>query len=369
MQRAGNRMSMKPVQLTEKIAIGEGHPCFVIAEAGVNHNGDLGMALEMVSVAAAAGADAIKFQSFKTENIITRVAPKAQYHIETTGDDQHQSWFDLLKTQELTDEMHVAIKRECEQRGILFMSTPYDTDSADLLDRLEVVAIKVASTDANNISFLEYLADKGRPIILSTAMSTMAEVAASVAAIHARGLQDLVIMQCTGNYPSVAADANLRAMQTMGERFNVPAGYSDHVPGSYAAVAAVAMGAHAYEKHFTLSRDLPGPDHRASLEPDELKDLVAAIRLAESMLGDGVKKVMPSEEKNRMLLRKNIVAARGVTPGRVLGADDIRVVRNGGRGLPADRYHEVLGRTARVALSGDQPIEEDVLVSGVSPHQ
>lgn len=352
---------MKAVQLTENIAIGPGRRCFVIAEAGVNHNGDLGRAMQMVKVAAEAGADAVKFQSFKTENIITRSAPKAQYHIETTGDDQQQSWFDLLKSQELTEEMHLALKQECQKCGILFMSTPYDKESIDLLDRLDVVAFKVASTDTNNISFLEYMADKGRPIILSTAMSTMAELEASVSAIRRRGLQELVIMQCTGNYPSIARDANLRAMQTFAERFYVPTGYSDHVPGAYAAVAAVALGAYVYEKHFTMSRGLPGPDHRASLEPGELRDLIAAIRSTESMLGDGIKRVMPSEEKNRLRLRKNIVAARSLVAGTELCAEDIRVVRTGGQGVTADRYHQILGRITKVPLTIDQPIDEDML--------
>lgn len=349
------------IHLTDQIAIGPGCPCFVIAEAGVNHNGDLARALEMVDVAAAAGADAVKFQTFKTENIITRTAPKAQYHIETTGDDRHQSWFDLLKTQELTEEMHVALMERCRGKGILFMSTPYDVDSVDLLHRLGAVVYKVASTDANNISLLEHVADKGLPMILSTAMTTMEELELSVAAIRGRGLRDLVVMQCTGDYPSADADANLRAIQTIAQRFDLPTGYSDHVPGAYAAVAAIALGACVYEKHFTLDRDLPGPDHRASLEPTELAELISAIRSTERMLGDGVKRVMPSEEKNRSRLRKSIVAARSMPAGTTLGCDDIRVLRAGGLGMPAHRYYDVLGRTTKVALTIDEPIGENML--------
>lgn len=354
---------MKAIHLTPKVSIGPGHPCFVVAEAGVNHNGDLARALEMVSIAAAAGADAVKFQTFKTENIITRTAPKAQYHIETTGDDQHQSWFELLKTQELTEEMHVALMERCRNLNILFMSTPYDQDSVDLLARLGVVAFKVASTDANNISLLEYIADKGLPMLLSTAMCNLDELEASVAAIRARGLQDLAVLQCTGNYPSADIDANLKVIQTIAARFDLPTGYSDHVPGMYAAVAAVALGASVYEKHFTVSRNLPGPDHRASLEPDELKQLIAAIRSTERMLGDGVKRVMPCEEANRLLLRKSIVAARAMPAGTLIGWEDLRVVRVGGLGLPADRYYEVLGKTTRVALTVDEPIVADALLN------
>jgi N,N'-diacetyllegionaminate synthase len=354
---------MKAIRLTDQVFIGPGHPCFVIAEAGVNHNGDLARALEMVSIAAETGADAVKFQTFKTENIITRTAPKAQYHIETTGDDQHQSWFDLLKTQELSEEMHVALMKRCQELNILFMSTPYDHESVDLLHRLGVVAFKIASTDANNISLLEYIADKGLPMILSSAMSNMDELDASVAAIRGRGLHDLTVMQCTGNYPSSDTEANLRAIQTMAQRFDLPTGYSDHVPGTYAAVAAVALGACVYEKHFTLDRNLPGPDHRASLEPAELKELISAIRSTERMLGDGVKRVMPGEVKNRMLLRKSIVAARPVAAGIAIGRDDLRVIRAGGLGLSADRYYDVLGRTTQVALTVDEPIVEEMLLN------
>lgn len=352
---------MKSIYVTENVSIGPGQPCFVIAEAGVNHNGDLNRALEMVDAAAVAGADAVKFQTFKTENIITRKAPKAQYHIETTGSDKQQSWFHLLKTQELTEEMHVALMKRCKERGILFMSTPYDNESVDLLHGLGVVAFKVASTDANNIVLLEYMADKHLPMILSTAMSTMEEIELSVAAIRECGLKDLAIMQCTGNYPSTDTDANLRAMQTMATKFNLPTGYSDHVPGNYAAVAAVALGACIYEKHFTLDRNLPGPDHRCSLEPTELKELIAAIRSTECMLGDGIKRVMPSEEKNRSILRKSIVAAHSMPAGSILGHADLRMLRAGGLGMPAHRYYDVLGRTTKVALTINEPIGEDAI--------
>jgi N,N'-diacetyllegionaminate synthase len=352
---------MRIVRLNTQIAIGEAQPCFVIAEAGVNHNGDLDRALKMVETAASAGADAVKFQTFKTENIITRTAPKARYHIETTGDDRQQSWFDLLKTQELTEVAHLALMDHCRKLNILFLSTPYDEDSVDLLQRLGVVAFKVASTDANNLSLLEHIADQGRPMILSTAMSNMEELDKSVSAIRSRGMQDLVVMQCTGNYPSTDTDANLRAMQTIAQRFDVPTGYSDHVPGMYAAVAAIALGACVYEKHFTLDRNLPGPDHRASLEPGELAEVISAIRSTERMLGDGVKRVMPSEAKNREKLRKHIVAARALPAGTSIGRGDIRVLRTGGKGLAADRYHEVLGRIAKVNITGEDPIDEGML--------
>lgn len=352
---------MRGIRLTAR-TIAPGQPVFVIAEAGVNHNGDLARALALIDAAADAGADAVKFQTFKTEKIITRTAPKARYHVETTGGDAEQTWFDLLKSQELTPAMHEALIARAGVRGIMFLSTPYDDESADLLERLGMPLFKVASTDANNIPFLERLAAKGRPIILSTAMCDLAEVAASVAALRRAGAEDIVVMQCTGNYPAPAAEANLRAMTTIAAACDVAVGYSDHVPGGNTAVAAVALGAVAYEKHFTMDRSLPGPDHRASLEPNELKALIAAIRETEAALGDGIKRVMPCEIENRSRLRKSILAARDIAAGEVLQSDCLAIKRAGGRGLSPDRFHHVAGRKARAAIAADQPITEDVLV-------
>lgn len=341
--------------------IGPGHPLFFIAEAGVNHNGDLGMALRLVDIAADAGADAVKFQTFRAESLITRTAPKAPYHTETTGSDEEQSWFDLLKTQELTPAMHEAIIDRCKAREILFLSTPYDNESVDLLDELDVALFKVASTDANNIPFLEYLASKGRPIILSTAMCTLDEVIASTNAIRDAGVDDLLIMQCTGSYPAPIAEANLRAMKTIAETCQTSIGYSDHTPGNEAAIAATAMGACAYEKHFTLDRTLPGPDHRASLEPDELAALVATVRRTEAALGDGVKQVMPCEVINRGRLRKTLLASRDIPAGTVLKPDDVQIKRAGGLGISPDRYHDTIGRITNKALAKGAPIYlEDV---------
>lgn len=342
--------------------IGPGAPVFIIAEAGVNHNGDLDLALRLVDEAAAAGADAVKFQTFTAETLNVRAAPKAQYHIDTTGSDAEQSWFDLLKSQELTPEMHEALIARCRERGILFLSTPYDEASADLLESLDVPLFKIASTDANNIPFLKYLAGKERPLIFSTAMSTMAEVEASVAAIRDEGLDELVVMQCTGSYPAPAAEANLRAMRTIAETCGVAVGYSDHVPGAGVAIAAVALGACAYEKHFTLDRALPGPDHRASIEPDELRALVAAIREAESALGDGIKRVMPCEQENRDRLRKSLLIARDLPAGHVLGAEDIVIKRAGGKGLSPDRFQDVVGRSLRASVERETPLRFALLV-------
>lgn len=343
------------------LKIAPGEPVFVIAEAGVNHNGKLDYALGLVDAAADAGADAVKFQTFRTEHLILRQAPKAQYHIETTGADTQQSWFELLKTQELTPEMHEAIIARCAARGIVFLSTPYDEPSVDLLDRLGVPAIKIASTDANNIPFLEYVAGKGRPIILSTAMCTIEEVEASVAAMRRAGADDLVVLQCTGSYPAPVHEANLRAMATIGKRCNVATGYSDHTPGSVAAVAAVALGACAYERHLTLDRRLPGPDHRASLEPEEFKTLMREIRATEAALGDGEKRVMPCEAANRSKLQKRVIAARPIAAGEVIPRAALTTKRTGGAGLMPANIASAVGRTARRAIAVDEPITEETL--------
>lgn len=349
---------MTPIILKSR-TIGPDAPLFVIAEAGVNHNGDLGLAFELVDVAAAAGADAVKFQSFVSENLITSSAPKAPYHTETTGPDEQQTWYELLKTQELSPKDHEAIQRRCAEKGILFLSTPYDNESVDLLDRLEVPLFKIASTDANNIPFLEYVTAKGRPMILSTAMCEMDEVRASVDAIRRSGVSELLVMQCTGSYPAPTAEANLRAMASIADACGVLVGYSDHTVGNEAAIAATALGARAYEKHFTLDRQLPGPDHRASLEPDELVGLIKAIRAVESAMGDGIKKVMPCEEINRTRLRKSILAARDLNTGAVLALQDLAFKRAGGQGLSPDHYRNLLGKTLTNPVAADHPITLD----------
>lgn len=332
-------------------SVGEGQPLYFIAEAGVNHNGSLDMAKKLVDLAAEAGADAVKFQTFKTENIILPDAPKSTYHIETTGD--QQSWFDLLKSQELTRDHHIALIEHCRKAGITFLSTPYDEESADLLDELGVPAIKIASTDANNIPFLKYLARKKRPLILSTAMCDLQEVRESVQAIHEEGLKDLIVLHCTGNYPAVAADANMRAMATMGRELGVLMGYSDHIPGPVTGILAVALGAKVYEKHFTLDKNLPGPDHRASLDPAELIELVRLMRQAESAMGSDVKRRLPVEMENSQKLRKSVVTKTAVKKGDVFTADMLAIKRPG-TGLPPKAYYAVIGKRATRDMTKDQ---------------
>lgn len=357
-QESGKKSKkMQVINLTNKKSIGEVSPCFIIAEAGVNHNGSLDLALRLVDIAAESGADAIKFQTFNTENLILKTAPKAKYHIETTGSDVSQSWFDLLKSQELTRDMHLQIQEYCNARGIIFLSTPYDEESVDLLIELDVPIIKIASTDANNIKFLEYVASKGRPIILSTGMATIDEIRASILSIKNAGVLDIVLLQCTGNYPCPATDANLLAIKSLKKEFNLITGYSDHVNGFNAGIASIALGAKVYEKHFTLDRSLPGPDHRASVEPAELKLLIEGIRQTELMLGNGEKRVMKSEEANREILRKRLVAARDIEPGCIVASKDIRIVRAGASGVPAGDYYQILGKKLVAPLMQNQPFK------------
>lgn len=340
--------------LIGKRRIGEEHPVFFIAEAGVNHNGDINLGKKLISVAKEAGADAVKFQTFRTENIITPTAPKSSYHIETTG--AEQSWFDLLKTQELDRKDHEILIEHAKNVGILFLSTPYDRESVDLLTDLDVAAFKVASTDANNIPLLRHMASKGRPIILSTAMCTLEEVRESVAAIRHAGCEDLVLLHCTANYPARLEDSNLRAMVTMRREFGVPVGYSDHVPGITNAIAATALGAVVYETHFTLDKNLPGPDHRSSLDPDELAKVIREIRATELALGSTVKQPADSEMENRTKLRKSVVATVEIQAGTTVTMDMLTAKRPGS-GLAPKHLDSLVGKRAKETILKDQLVE------------
>lgn len=340
----------------DRHVIGAGAPVFFIAEAGVNHNSDLELGRQLVRAAKAAGADAVKFQTFRAERLNTRAAPKSTYHVETTGPDAKQTWFELLKTQELSREAHEALLACCREEGIVFLSTPYDEESADLLESLDVAAFKIASTDTNNLPLLRHIARKGRPMILSTAMCTLDEARDAVETVRGEGLRELVVMHCTGNYPARLADTNMRALTTFARELGVLTGYSDHTLESVNAAIAVALGASVYEKHFTLDRALPGPDHRMSLTVPELTATIRLLREAELALGSPVKAVLESERENRLKLRKSLVAARDLPAGRVLERDDIAVKRPG-TGMPPAALDGLLGRRLKAALAADEQFE------------
>jgi N,N'-diacetyllegionaminate synthase len=327
--------------------VGHGQPCFVIAEAGVNHNGDLALALRLIDAAAEAGADAIKFQTFKADRLVTAFAPKANYQKVTTDADESQS--DMLRKLELSEADHVAVQQHSSARGLIFLSTPFDEISADLLATLNVPAFKVSSGELTNLPFLEHLARLGRPLILSTGMATLEEVRDAVQSIRAVSTVPVALLQCVSNYPAAAADTNLRAMETMRAEFAVAVGYSDHTLGNAISLAAVALGACVIEKHLTLDRTMPGPDHAASAEPAELSALVAGIRAVEVALGDGIKRPAASEANTASVARRSLVAARAIAQGETIDTTALTALRPGG-GLPPSQRSTLLNRRTKQAI-------------------
>ena len=317
--------------------------CFIIAEAGVNHNGDINIAKKLVDKAKEAGVDAIKFQTFRAENLVTKEAPKAEYQKETTGDG---SQFEMLKKLELSLEDHIILKKYCEEKGIMFISTPFDYESVDLLEKTDVSLYKVSSGDLTNLPLLSYIANKNKPIILSTGMANLGEVEEAVETISKAGNDRIILLHCTSNYPTAYEDVNLRAMLTMKEAFKLPVGYSDHTIGIEIPIAAVALGAKVIEKHFTLDRNMKGPDHRASIEPDELKIMVRSIRNIEKAMGDGIKRCNKSEENIRKVARKSIVAGRDISKDEVITINNISFKRPE-FGLKPKYVDLVVGKKAR----------------------
>lgn len=326
--------------------VGPGQSCFIIAEAGVNHNGDLALAHQLVDVAVQATADAVKFQTFRAEQLVALDAPKAKYQIEHT--DEAESQYEMLRRLELSKGAFRELRDYCRERGILFLSTPFEEESADFLADLGVPAFKISSGEITNLPFLSYVARKKKPMIVSTGMAYLGEVEAAINTIYAAGNHDLILLHCVSNYPADPADINLRALQTMGAAFDVPVGYSDHTMGIEAALAAVAMGACVIEKHFTLDRTLAGPDHWASLEPNELMALVRSIRTVETSLGNGRKQPAVSESRTAAVVRKSLVAARDIPAGAVL-TEEMIAIRRPGTGLPPAMRPFLVGRTVKVS--------------------
>jgi N-acetylneuraminate synthase len=327
--------------------IGPGFPCFIIAEAGVNHNGNLDLAMELVDAALATGADAVKFQTFKAERIVTHEAPKAEYQKRTTG--AAESQFEMLRRLEVSPETHHQLMAYCQERGILFMSSPFDEESVDLLDDIGVPVFKIPSGEITNLPYLSHVARKGKPLIVSTGMSYLSEVETAVRTIEKAGNEQFVLLHCVSNYPANPADVNLAAMQTMSVAFRTPVGYSDHTPGIEVPLAAVALGACVIEKHLTLDRSLPGPDHRASLERDAFAAMVRGIRIVESAIGHGRKEPAASEANTAAVARKSLVAARDIPAGTAL-TEKMITVKRPGTGLPPAMSPYVLGRIARTPI-------------------
>ena len=328
--------------------VGHGQPCFMIAEAGVNHNGSLEQAIELVDAAARAKADAVKFQTFRAELLVTQDAPKAQYQIAATG--AAESQFQMLKKLELSAAAHRQLASYCGQKGIIFLSTPFDNASADFLHELGVPAFKIGSGEVTNLPLLSHVARFGKPVIMSTGMSGLGEVEDALKTLSAGGCRQIAVLHCVSNYPAAAADTNLRAMHTLGAAFGMPVGYSDHTLGLPISLAAVALGACIIEKHITLDRSLPGPDQFCSLEPAELVALVEGIRMVEASLGHGRKEPAASEADVAAVARKSLVAAQDIPAGTVLTADLV-CIRRPGTGLPPVMLQYVLGRTAKAAIT------------------
>jgi N,N'-diacetyllegionaminate synthase len=330
------------------------NPVIIIAEAGVNHNGDMNLAHALIDAAVDAGADIVKFQTFRADALATRDAPKAAYQIETTG--AAESQFNMLRRLELAPEDHQALLDHCRSRKIEFLSTPFDEISADLLSQLGVTRLKIPSGEVTNLPFLAHVARLGRPLILSTGMADLDEVAEAVACVKANGNPDLSLLHCVTNYPADPADCNLAAMATMAQAFKLPVGWSDHTLGNEISLAAVALGAAIIEKHLTLDRTMEGPDHRASSEPTEFAALVAGIRMIERSIGDGVKRPAASEQAMRSIVRKSIFAKHAIPAGHIISATDL-IFRRPGSGISPARLPEIIGRQAKQAIDGGSPLD------------
>lgn len=328
----------------------------IIAEAGVNHNGDISLAKQLIDVAAKAGADLVKFQTFNAGRLVTRTAKKANYQRQST--DSAESQYEMLSRLELTEAMHLELIAYCEARNITFLSTGFDIESVDLLSNLGQECFKVPSGEITNLPYLRHIGQLEKKVILSTGMSTLGDIEAAIDILENAGTPrtKITVLHCTTEYPTPMAEVNLRAMQSIRAAFGTAVGYSDHTKGIEVAIAAVAMGATVIEKHFTLDRNLPGPDHQASLEPVELNAMVTAIRNIEVALGDGIKRLTPSEVKNKLIVRKSLIASREIKAGEQFTAENITTKRPG-TGISPMQWDEVLEKSARRNFLADELIE------------
>lgn len=326
---------------------------YIIAEVGVNHNGDLSLAKQSIDAAKAAGADAVKFQTFKAEKLTTKSAKMANYQKTNTG--KTESQFDMLKRLELSKEEFKEIRLYCEEKEIDFLSTPFDEESALFLKEIGVQAFKIGSGDLTNIPLLREIDLCGLPVFLSTGMANLQEVKeASECFIYS----PVTILHCTSNYPAASSDINLYAMVTLEQELGLPIGYSDHSLGYEVGICAVSLGAKVLEKHFTLDKNLPGPDHKASLDPEEFSDFVNHIRDAEIFLGNGVKRCMPSEQSTKDVARKSVVSTRALSAGEVLSIEDLAIKRPG-NGIQPKRIYELIGKKVTQPIPEDYPFQED----------
>lgn len=327
---------------------------FIIAEAGVNHNGSIEIAKKLVDAAAEAGADAVKFQTFKAEKLVCKNAQKAEYQMETT--DKAESQFDMLKKLELTADMHKQLISYCNQKGIMFLSTPFDIESLEFLVQCGVDIIKIPSGEITNYPYLRAVGRTGKKVIISSGMSTLDEVRDAVKVLKDNGSKKITVLHCNTEYPTPYADVNLKAMLTLRDELKIDTGYSDHTKGIEIPIAAAALGATVIEKHFTLDKGMEGPDHKASLEPNELKEMVKAIRNIEIALGNGKKSPSESEKKNISIARKSIVAKRAILEGEIFSEDNLTAKRPG-TGISPMRWNNIIGQKAKRNFDADELIE------------
>lgn len=350
-------MLMKMV-FNKKISIGnsiitESSPTFIIAEAGVNHNGNISLAKQLIDIAVEARVDAVKFQNFKTESLILKNIPKAQYQKRSTP--VHESQEEMLRGLELNLRQTKELMDYCTACGITFLTTPYDERTLDELDELSLPAYKIASTDATNLSFIEKVAAKGKPVFISSGMCYLSEIEMALSIINATN-PNCALLQCTGNYPATDSEVNLNVIHLFKNRFEILVGFSDHTKGVGAAPHAVAAGAKIIEKHFTIDKSMPGPDHKASLCPKELKKFVSEIRKVERWLGNGFKIPTASEQETRKSLQKCLVASRRIEKGDIFSNENLIPLRTGGRGLSPIYFFDLAGKPSPKVYHAHEPI-------------
>lgn len=328
----------------------------IIAEAGVNHNGDIALAKKLIDAASDAGVDYVKFQTFNSKKLVSKSAQKADYQIQNTND-KVESQLKMLQKLELSKEDHLVLIQHCKARNIKFLSTAFDLDSIDFLNELKIDLWKVPSGEITNLPYLRKLGGLGKPVIISTGMAEMSEIEDAINVISSSGthIKDITVLHCNTEYPTPMHDVNLKAMNTIKEVYNVPIGYSDHTLGIEIPIAAVALGATVIEKHFTLDNTMDGPDHKASLEPNELKAMVTAIRNIEQALGNGVKAPSPSEAKNKPIARKSIVASADIFKGEIFTENNLTIKRPG-TGISPMKWDEIIGSEATKDYKADDLI-------------
>ena len=326
---------------------------FIIAEAGVNHNGDPSLAKKLIDEAVLAGVDAVKFQTFRAETLVSKSAKKAAYQKNTTSKEESQ--YDMLKKLELDYDIHEELMDYAQERGVMFLSSAFDLESLDLLADLGIELFKIPSGEITNLPYLKKVAKTGKKLILSTGMSTLSDIDKALEVLRKNGAVDITVLHCNTEYPTPMADVNLKAMNSIQDAFKVPVGYSDHTLGIEVPIAAVAMGAIMIEKHFTLDKTMEGPDHQASLEPRELATMVQAIRNLEVALGDGVKRLTKSEEKNINIARKSIVAKTAIYEGEVFSDKNLTIKRPG-TGLSPMEWDNIIGKVSRKVYREDDVI-------------